>query len=228
MPDDATREKRRSARSGAPARARKASRPGTSGGKVAALLSERPRTPSQAERLERLRDAARELASEGGYGAVTMRAVARRANVGLATLYRYFSSKDHLIADVHAMRSRDVIADLERDPPRGRSAAQRLVAVFDRMLETTAEDLQLASAGIAALTSSDPAVTPPGYWQKEVMASFLDAALGDEHLSDRETLGELLGHVFFSLMVGLATRRMSLAECKAVIERAVALMLAQP
>jgi AcrR family transcriptional regulator len=192
---------------------------------MGALLSERPRTPAQAERLERLRRAALELASEGGYAAVHMRAVARRADVGLATVYRYFSSKDHLIADVHAMLSLRVIADLQLHPPSGRSPEARLAEVFERMLDTTAGDLNLAAAGVAALTSGDAAVSAPEYWNREVMASYLQAALGAEEVGDRETLGEVLGHVFFSLMIGMATGQKSLPECKAVMGKAVRLAL---
>ena len=80
------------------------------------------------------------------------------------------------------------------------------------MLDAIAEDPQLAAAGVAAMTSADPAVSPPEYWERRVMASYLDAALGDEEVGDRETLGEVLGHVFFSLMIGMATGRKSVAD----------------
>ena len=72
---------------------------------------------AQVERRNRLLEAAGSLASEGGYPAVTMRAVADRAQIGLATLYRYFSSKDHLIAEVHAMRGAEVARALQESPP---------------------------------------------------------------------------------------------------------------
>ena len=38
------------------------------------------------------------LAAEGGYDAVQMRDVAATAQVALGTIYRYFASKDHLLA----------------------------------------------------------------------------------------------------------------------------------
>ena len=38
------------------------------------------------------------LAAEGGYDAVQMRDVAGEAGVALGTIYRYFASKDHLLA----------------------------------------------------------------------------------------------------------------------------------
>jgi len=190
-----------------------------------APLSERPRTAAQRERLARLREAARSLASEGGYGAVTMRNVAKRAGVGPATVYRYFSSKDHLIADVHAQRSLDVLADLAARPPRHKRAADRVAAVFQRMLAATAEDPELAAAGVAAINSADPAASSPEFWNQNVMANYLRVALADEPVGDRDALGELLGHVFFSLMCGLSTGRMSLAQASASMNRAIALAL---
>jgi AcrR family transcriptional regulator len=188
-------------------------------------LSERPRTPAQRARLERLRQAARSLASEGGYAAVTMRSVAHRAGVGPATVYRYFSSKDHLIADVHAERSLDVLADLAARPPRHKRASDRVAAVFHRLLAATAEDPQFAAAGVAAINSADPAASLPEFWNQNMMASYLHLALGDEPVGDRAALGELLGHVFFSLMCGLSTGRMSLAQANASMDRAIALAL---
>ncbi|MEU0499345.1 TetR family transcriptional regulator [Mycobacterium sp. NPDC006124] len=43
-------------------------------------------------------DAVLVLAAEGGYGAVQMRTVAERAGIAVGTLYRYFASKNHLLA----------------------------------------------------------------------------------------------------------------------------------
>ena len=192
---------------------------------AAAPHAERARTPAQRARRERLRAAARTLASEGGYAAVTMRAVAKRAGVGPATVYRYFSSKDHLIADVHAQRSLDVLADLAARPPRHKRAADRVAAVFRRMLAATAEDPELAAAGVSAINSADPTASSPEFWNQNVMASYLHVALGDEPVGDRAALGDLLGHVFFSLMCGLSTRRMSLEQANASMDRAIALVL---
>src|SRR5579875_1949448 len=55
-------------------------------------------TARQLERRTRILETAIQLASEGGYDAVQMRDVAGQAGVALGTLYRYFSSKDQLLA----------------------------------------------------------------------------------------------------------------------------------
>jgi AcrR family transcriptional regulator len=176
---------------------------------------------SQIERRARLLESARELASEGGYAAVTMRDVAERAGVGLATVYRYFASKDHLIAEVNGERSRQLIAALQRDPPKGETAAERVAGVFDRMFEVTVEDLKIAAAGVVAMTSADPAASSPEYWNSAVIGPYLDAALGDADLGDRLVLGQILGHLFFSLMIGLTSGRMQIDGAKALMREAI-------
>jgi AcrR family transcriptional regulator len=55
-------------------------------------------TAAQAARRERVLQTALDLGRRGGYDAVQMRDVAAEAEVALGTIYRYFSSKDHLLA----------------------------------------------------------------------------------------------------------------------------------
>ena len=59
-----------------------------------------PRTLTRAQQARRQRvvDAAMSLGLDGGYEAVQMRDVAARADVAMGTVYRYFTSKDHLLA----------------------------------------------------------------------------------------------------------------------------------
>ena len=60
--------------------------------------------------LIRIYEELRPLGYEGGYDAVQMRDVAARANVALGTIYRYFSSKDHLLAEAQV----EWLLDLDR------------------------------------------------------------------------------------------------------------------
>lgn len=55
-------------------------------------------TSRQLIRRARIIEAVIDLIAETGAEAVQMRDVARRSGVALATVYRYFSSKDHLLA----------------------------------------------------------------------------------------------------------------------------------
>ena len=79
----------------------------------------RPLTRAQQARRQRVIDAAMGLGLEGGYEAVQMRDVAARADVAMGTVYRYFTSKDHLLAAtlVHWVELLD--ARLAQQPARG-------------------------------------------------------------------------------------------------------------
>lgn len=54
----------------------------------------------QVERRQRILDAAKKLLRGSDYDSIQIRDVASTANVALGTLYRYFSSKEHLYANV--------------------------------------------------------------------------------------------------------------------------------
>ena len=85
----------------------------------------RPLTRAQQARRQRVIDAAMALGLEGGYEAVQMRDVAARADVAMGTVYRYFTSKDHLLAAtlVHWVEMLDT--RIGQHPPRGAHPAVR-------------------------------------------------------------------------------------------------------
>src|ERR1700681_88397 len=70
----------------------------------------------QLARRKRIVAVAMDLASRGGYEAVQMRDVAARAGVALGTLYRYFSSKDQLLAYTWTDWSQELQEHLWRHP----------------------------------------------------------------------------------------------------------------
>ena len=110
--------------------------------------------PRQAETVEKLAQAALEELREGGYDALTVRSVAGRAQVASATAYNYFSSKNHLVAEVFwrrlAVRPRPV-------DPTG-SAADRVIAVLDDLVRFLGEEPELAAAANQAMLGGDPEV----------------------------------------------------------------------
>jgi AcrR family transcriptional regulator len=57
-------------------------------------------------------DAATAILAEGGYGAFSIEAVARRAKAGKPTIYRWWPSKVHLLLDVYA-RLKESMEDVD-------------------------------------------------------------------------------------------------------------------
>src|SRR5256714_13530809 len=128
-------------------------------------------TRSQQARRSRVIAAALELASEGGYDAVQMRDVAATASVALGTIYRYFTSKDHLLAAALVEWSSDLRSRLALRPPKGDTVADRVVDVVRRAQRSMERNPQLASALITAVTQPDPAIAE---YQQERMAILRD------------------------------------------------------
>src|ERR1019366_4116910 len=112
-----------------------------------------PRTLTRAQQARRQRvvDAAMSLGLDGRYEAVQMRDVAARADVAMGTVYRYFTSKDHLLAAalVHWVELLD--ARLAQVPAQGDSAGERVVDVLDRALRAMGRQPRLVSAVFTAL-----------------------------------------------------------------------------
>ena len=79
---------------------------------------------------ERIRAAASELFTRYGYGAATMRQIAKRARVGLGTLFNYAADKRDLVFLIFN-EELNAITDVALAAPRaGEPLAERLIAVF--------------------------------------------------------------------------------------------------
>src|SRR5438045_9343987 len=116
-------------------------------------------TRSQAARRERVLEAALALGADGGYDAVQMRDVASEAGVALGTIYRYFASKDHLLAACQVEFARGEQRRLELRPTQGDTAADRVVDVLRRATRAQERQPQLTAAMVPAIGPPEPAVT---------------------------------------------------------------------
>ncbi len=116
---------------------------------------ENTRNRRQEETFRKVLDAGREMLQETSYADLTVRAVAKRAKVAPATAYTYFSSKNHLIAEVYL--------DLVQQVPYFTDVNDTLFTRVDQALRAlalvVADDPAVAAACTTALMSGgDPAV----------------------------------------------------------------------
>lgn len=111
-------------------------------------------TEKQADTVDRLTRAAVEVLREEGFAGLTVRTVASRAGVAPATAYTYFSSKEHLVAEVFWRR---LIATPEPADIVG-STADRVSAVLRNIAMLVDDEPELAGAVTSALLGRDPDV----------------------------------------------------------------------
>lgn len=112
-------------------------------------------TEKQADTVDKLTKAAVEVLGREGFAGLTVRMVAAAAGVGAATAYTYFSSKEHLVAEVFWRR-------LASTPPpaadQGSDATGRVVAVLRHIALLVDDEPELAGAVTSALLGRDPDV----------------------------------------------------------------------
>lgn len=184
------------------------------------LTLSRRLSPAQALRRTAVIDAARSLAREGGYAAVTMQAVADRSGVGRATLYRYFASKDHLLAEVVVAWGADLTAELRARPSSATAPAERVAEVLMRVLEAARLEPRLTAAVLASATSPDPEAIRAGLRFGSLIQDYLDVALGAGAGPEREELAALIGHVFFSSLLNMSSGRIDPDQAAAAVRAA--------
>jgi TetR/AcrR family transcriptional regulator, cholesterol catabolism regulator len=169
------------------------------------VASETALTKSQAARRERVISAALELASEGGYDAVQMRDVATRAKVALGTIYRYFSSKDALLASAMVQWMAELEQTVLDRPPKGKTTSERVTDVLNRALRAMDRDPQLARAVVAALMAGDPAGVDALNGMIATIARIMRPAFPDDiDPAVEASVAKILGHVWWSALVSWA------------------------
>ncbi len=162
---------------------------------------------TQEQRRQQVIQAARSLANEGGYEAVSIDAVCVRARVARGTVYSYFGSKDHLLGQVLVNWVDECSAELRRDPPAGTSTLDRIVETFRRVLDGVLREQKLFRAIFQALSSTEPAVVQLQGRLALATADYLQAVLASHPEIDAARLCMILGHVFASLLVGVTCGR---------------------
>lgn len=113
-------------------------------------------TPAQQARRRRVVDAALALLQTRDYEKIQVKDVAEEAGVALGTLYHYFSSKEHLFAEVLVAWAAALGPHISRHPLRGRTDAERLTEVLHRSVRAFQRRPSLARLVATLETSSDP------------------------------------------------------------------------
>lgn len=182
-------------------------------------------SPEQQDRRRRLIDAAFELGAEGGYEAVQMRDVSVTANVALATIYRYFSSKDDLLAAAMTEWTGRLRARVAQSPPRGDTPADRMVDVLHRACKAMERQPKLSEALVRALSSPDAGVRESGAEVQRQIASMGDSILVDFSPELKADILAALGHVWYSTLVSWANGRRDFGSVMTELERAARVLI---
>jgi AcrR family transcriptional regulator len=103
-------------------------------------------TPRERERHARILQAAETMLSQDGEHGLQMKQLAQRASVALATLYRYFPSKDHVLAAIALDRHVRALQRVDTMTFAGESPGERAADLMLREFRRMQRDPEMATA----------------------------------------------------------------------------------
>ncbi|WP_435769168.1 TetR family transcriptional regulator [Nocardioides sp. SYSU DS0651] len=190
-----------------------------------------PGSAAQRDRRKRILDATYELAKEGGFDAVQMRAVAEQADVALGTLYRYFPSKIHLLVSGLGRQFEEAALRFRERQIPGDTQADRVLYVLRRMATGMQSDVNLTEALTRAFMFADSSVSDEihkvGMSMTSIVTHAMHGGVPDEaDVTDGDVaVARVIGDVWLSALVAWVTGRSTAAETAQHMETAVRLIL---
>jgi AcrR family transcriptional regulator len=172
-----------------------------------------PRTlPSGPEvghgRRERIITTACHLASAGGYDAVQMRTVAHQTPVALATLYRHFPSKTHLLLAVLTGELERAQDRLDRQILRGSSPYDRVMGVVAPLTRSMQRSPRLTEATMRGLMLADgSAVREVNNVRELIDEQFARGISVGEPDADQLAIGGVIGDVWLATLTAWTSHR---------------------
>ena len=187
-----------------------------------------PRNRRQEETYRKVLQAGIDTLREKGFGDLTVRAVASRAKVAAATAYTYFSSKNHLIAEVYLDLVRQVPYFTDVNDPMSRRVEQvlrHLALVVADEPEVSAERLATEAQVVAAALlggGGEPAVRAVREQIGAEIHRRIASAMGPD--ADRSTVAAL-EMAFFGALVQAGSGEFSYHEIANRLDYVVRLIL---
>jgi AcrR family transcriptional regulator len=182
-------------------------------------------TASQFARRDRIVKVALDLLVNGDYEKIQMKDVAEASDVALGTVYRYFTSKEHLFAAVQLEWVKTLHRQILRRPLAGQSNLERLSQVLHKSVRAFQIQPQFYRVLLVLEVAKDPfAKELFEVMSRETEATYRESLSG----LDPQTAADLLRVV--QAVLGAELRRwvlgrQSIDEVKQNIDAALALLL---
>jgi AcrR family transcriptional regulator len=183
-------------------------------------------TEAQRARRQRVIDAGLALGQEREYEKIQMKDVAEEANVALGTVYNYFSSKEHLFAEVLIAWAASMGGGIARNPLKGATDVDRLTEIYHRSVRAFQRQPQLARLIATLETSSDPYATEVLARLGEATTDTYASAMHDVAPERALAIVRVVDAVLASGLRSWVAGRMNVTEVNDRLSNAIRLLLA--
>lgn len=183
-------------------------------------------TRAQLARRARITDAVIELVAESGPDVLQMRDVSARSGISLGTIYRYFSSKEHLlaaaVADWQERLTDRVLAEMGSNRGGRRAdetAEERVLRYARRELRAFQRHPHFARLTVAMVSSADPYASEMIARMHASSDEAMTALMHDVPAEDARTIQVAVQAVVLTGLVAWVTDRKTWPEILADLER---------
>jgi TetR/AcrR family transcriptional regulator, cholesterol catabolism regulator len=185
-------------------------------------------TATQRARRERIIVCASDNLRKARYEDIQMRDIADGAGVALGTLYRYFSSKEHLFAAVLARWGHGLDSGVKRTPLQGDDIAAQLIDLYSRTIaafERVPEFFRLRSI---IEESDDPHARSLYTDYAGEIGNVLAAPLEPLSADDRSAVNEVLMAALHAALRSWTNGAITVEEAQRRMRRTVGLIFSPP
>lgn len=169
-------------------------------------------SPAQQKRRTKILAATREIISHKGSDDFNMLDVANDAGISRATLYRYYSDRDHLISDMALDWGLSLVERLQCTTPPGRTIGEKLTAVFTSLFEEADQNPNLIASTLNVLISPNYALVASHVDVEQLLPSLINVAIDESEVQDPDFVLGTLGRLTLANLLFLNSGRSSLKE----------------
>lgn len=155
-----------------------------------------------------------------------MRTVAERADVALGTVYHYFSSKDHLLAESLSEWLAAFGRSIAVDPVTGDTTLDRVLDLLGRTIQQMGAHRQVTAALISGFVAEGEEVAACQEALHETFSAIMATAFDDDFpVGDRDRIVRSLEHVWFSALIGWKNEWLTYERASGDLENAARMLL---
>ena len=181
-------------------------------------------TPRQLERRRRVLDAVHALLTERPLHEIQVKDIADRAQVSLAAIYRYFASKEHLLAETLIDWAEEGGRAYDRRPTAG-TAADRFAAIVRRGLRGYRRSPQYAELFLEVSASRDDHAVACMGRLNELVGGGMRDSLRDLDPAMAHDIQRAIGHAWVGGLFECVHGRTTFAELEQTIVAACRLLV---
>ena len=182
-------------------------------------------TPRQLDRRRRVLDAVHELLATRSLHEVQVKDIADQAQVSLAAIYRYFSSKEHLLAEALVDWAEERGRAHQRRPPSG-PPAERFAAIVRRGIRGYSRSPQYAELFLETAASRDPHAVDCMVRLSALIGGGMRAALEGVDPSVADEVRVTISHAWVGGLFACVHGRSTFAELEQALSTTCELLLA--